>query len=328
MTGSRLLLGPLDEVRVEVARAPGASLFPVLQEVLGGVRQGVPGRWRSAVESALPASAEVIRPLFGPGHGWLPDVLALTGDVRAARMESVLSQLREVGPEGLVAEVTGRFGAVVPRSWQRVLDDPGRFLAAYYEVADAAWRRLEPLWVRADALLGREAERVGSAVVSQNLGVVLTGLGPRVRYVDGVLELPRCAREVFELGGRRLVLVPVVFGAAASMHSFDRDDVVWFSYPLPGLGRLGSPGGQPVGEDGLVRLLGPVRAGVLRSVRPPATVSELARVLNTGVSTITYHCEYLRAVGLLQRERYGREVRQRLTGRGAALVELFKGPAG
>ncbi|MGX1309915.1 DNA-binding transcriptional ArsR family regulator [Streptomyces calvus] len=328
MTGSRLLLGPLDEVHVEVARTPGATLFPVLHEVLGGARHGVPGRWRSTVESALPASADVIRPLFAPGHGWLPDVLALTGDVRATRMETVLSQLREVGPDDLAAEVTGQFGDAVPRSWQRVLDDPARFLAAYHEVADAAWRHLEPLWARADALLGKETERVGSAVVSRNLGAVLAGLSPRVRYVDGALELPQCAREVFELAGRRLVLVPVVSGTAASMHSFDRDDVVWFSYPLPGLKRLGPPERQPAREDGLAQLLGPVRAGVLRSLQPPATVSELARTLNTGVSTITYHCEYLKAAGLLQRERYGREVRQRLTGRGAALVELLTRPAG
>jgi DNA-binding transcriptional ArsR family regulator len=169
---------------------------------------------------------------------------------------------------------------------------------------------------------------VGSAVVSRNLGAVLAGLSPRVRYVDGALELPQCAREVFELAGRRLVLVPVVSGTAASMHSLDRDDVAWFSYPLPGLRRLGPPERQPARKDGLAQLLGPVRAGVLRSVQPPATVSELARALNTGVSTITYHCEYLKAAGLLERERYGREVRQRLTGRGAALVELLTRPAG
>ncbi|MCL7427161.1 helix-turn-helix transcriptional regulator [Streptomyces sp. YS415] len=326
MTGSRLLLGPLDEVHVEVARTPGATLFPVLHEVLGGARHGVPGRWRSTVASALPASADVIRPLFGPGHGWLPDVLALTGDVRATRMGTVLSQLREADPDDLAAEVRGQFGDAVPASWQRVLDDPARFLAAYHEVADAVWRRLEPLWARTDALLGKETERVGSAVVSRNLGAVLTALSPRVRYVDGALELPQCTTEVFELAGRRLVLVPVVSATAVSMHSLDRDDVVWFSYPLPGLRRLDPSQHQPTREDGLTQLLGPVRAGVLRSVQPPATVSELARTLNTGVSTITYHCEYLKAAGLLQRERYGREVRQRLTGRGAELVELLTGP--
>ncbi|WP_328498613.1 winged helix-turn-helix domain-containing protein [Streptomyces sp. NBC_00414] len=274
MTDSRLFLGPLDEVRVELGRAPGASLFPVLNEVLGGARQGVPRRWRDAVDSALPASADTLRPLFAPGRGWIPDLLALTGDV-----------------------------------------------------VHAAWRQLEPLWVRADALLGKETERVGSAVVSRNLDGVLTGLSPRVSYADGTLALPPCGRERFELGGRRLVLIPVVSGTAPSLYSLDQDDVVWFSYPVPGVGRLGSPTARAPREDGLVQLLGPVRAGVLRSVQPPATVSELAGLLHVGASTITYHCEQLKAAGLLQRERYGREVRQRLTGRGAELVDLLSRPA-
>ncbi|MEY9484250.1 hypothetical protein RKD26_000044 [Streptomyces calvus] len=55
-------------------------------------------------------------------------------------METVLSQLREVGPDDVAAEVTGQFGDAVPRSLQRVLDDPARFLAAYHEVADTAWQ--------------------------------------------------------------------------------------------------------------------------------------------------------------------------------------------
>ncbi|MFD0312752.1 hypothetical protein [Streptomyces flavalbus] len=284
---SRLLLGPLDEVHVEVARSPGATLFPVLHEVLGGARHGVPRRWREAVASVLPASADVVRPVFGPGYGWLPDGLALACDVRATHMETVLSELRDTNPEHLTDEVLRHYGDAPPRVWQRVLDDPGRFLAAYHEVASAAWRRLEPLWERADTLLGKETERVGSAVVSRNLDAVLTGLSSRVRFVEGALELP-CERDVLELAGRRLVLVPVASGTTPAMHNVDRDDVVWFSYPLPGLGRLGSPGRPPAPrEDGLTQLLGGVRAAVLRSVQPPATVSELARVLQTGASTIT-----------------------------------------
>ncbi|MFD6286617.1 ArsR/SmtB family transcription factor [Streptomyces sp. NPDC060205] len=327
MAGSRLLLGPLDEVHVEVGRVPGASVFPVLSEVLGGARHGVPRRWRDAVRSALPAAADTLRPLFGPGSGWIPDLLTLTGDVRATDMRSVLAGLREADAQSLAAEVALHHGDAVPRGWQRVLDDPAGFLGTYLDVVQAAWRQLEPLWVRADALLGKEAERVGSAVVSRNLDGVLTGLSPRIGYADGALELPSCGAEHFELAGRRLVLIPVVCGTAPSLYSLDRDDVVWFGYPLPGAGRLGPPVASAPRKDDLVQLLGPVRAGVLRSVQPPATVSELARLLNMGASTITYHCEQLKAAGLLQRERYGREVRQRLTGRGAALVDLLSRPA-
>ncbi|WP_189787934.1 ArsR/SmtB family transcription factor [Streptomyces capitiformicae] len=317
----------MDEVHVEVARAPGATLFPVLHEVLGGARHGVPRPWRDAVSTALPAAADVVRPLFGPGSYWVPDLLALTADVRATSMRAVLSGLEDVDPQGLAAEVAQCFGDRVPRPWQRVLDDPAGILAAYRDVVRAAWRELEPLWAGADALLGKEAERVGAAVVSRSLEGVLTGLSAKVRFADGALEGPyrECDRHL-DLAGRRLMLVPVVSGFTASMYSVDRDDLVWFSYPLPGLGRLGAPARKPSRKDALTQVLGPLRAGVLRSVQPPATVSELAGLLNVGVSTITYHCEQLKAAGLLRRERHGREVRQRLTTRGVELVELLSGP--
>lgn len=69
--------------------------------------------------------------------------------------------LEDVDPQGLAAEVAQCFGDRGPRPSQRVLDDPAGILAAYRDVVRVAWREVEPLWAGADALLGKEAERVG-----------------------------------------------------------------------------------------------------------------------------------------------------------------------
>ncbi|MFE9674792.1 ArsR/SmtB family transcription factor [Streptomyces sp. NPDC006259] len=327
MPGTYLSLGPLDDVHVEVVRGPGPTLFPLLHDVLGdGAHHGVPGPWRRAVAAALPSAAELVGPLFAAGSHWAPDTLALTADLRAASIGAVLARLDDADPRELGLEVAHHFQGRPPRSWQRLVSDPSGTLRAYRDVVTAASRVMQPLWNAADPLLGKEVERIGAAVVSRNLDAVLTGLDPGYRYEQGCLRLPHGDGHArIELGGRRLVLIPVASGSKAAMYSLDSEQEVWLGYPLPGQGRL-TTRQQPPRKDALSQLLGPLRAGVLRSVQPPATVSELAALLNVGVSTITYHCEHLKAAGLLQRERHGREVRQRLTRRGAELVELLAGP--
>ncbi|MBB6347896.1 hypothetical protein FHU36_004441 [Nonomuraea muscovyensis] len=64
MAGGALSLGSLDEVHVDVRRSPGATLFSVVRNVLGGTSSGVPASWSRAVRGALPAGAAVVRPLL------------------------------------------------------------------------------------------------------------------------------------------------------------------------------------------------------------------------------------------------------------------------
>ncbi|MFI9155645.1 helix-turn-helix domain-containing protein [Streptomyces sp. NPDC053367] len=331
--GRTVWLGSVERVQVRVSMHPGATLFSVLKDVFGGHRHGVPAPWRETVRQALPPrAAAVVGPSLASRDCWLPDRLALVGDLWAADMRGITGELAETDPELFAAEVAGHHGSVTPRAWRQLVDDPRGFLTAYREVVGAAWDAFAPLWRRADPLLGRESERVGLATVTGGLDALLAGLDTEVRYAAGRLDLPHeCPRELTELGGRPLVLVPLASGSSAQMYGADRDDALWIAYPVPGLGRIaGRRGGTdaaPPPADGLSTVLGPVRAEILRLLPYHPTVSALARHLYLSVSTATYHCGQLAEAGLLHRERHGREVRLLPSERGRALTELLAAPA-
>jgi hypothetical protein len=126
------------------------------------------------------------------------------------------------------------------------------------------------------------------------------------------------------LAGRPIVLVPMLSGGDALICSLDQPDAVWLGYPVPGVGRLFHGGHKTVRGDSLGLLLGPVRAQVLNALARPLTMGELAALTGLAPSAITYHCERLTAIGLVERERRGREVRVSRTRRAEQLTELFQ----
>ncbi|GHE58634.1 winged helix-turn-helix domain-containing protein [Streptomyces capitiformicae] len=331
MTGDTLQLGSLEQVRVGVSRHPGATLFSVLKDVWGGCPQGVPRPWRQLIQQkATPATAVPALPLFRSRDCWVPDCLALTRDVHAVDMDALLDELHDLDPDRLTAEVTSRFPDTgMPPLWRSVLNDSQGFVAAYQKLVTAAWEVFAPVWAQADRLFGREMERIGIAAVTGGLAPVLAGLDSVVHYQDGALRLPHPASEPHtRLGDRTLVLVPLASGFAAGMYGIEGDDHIWIGYPLPGLAGIVTrvQAAQPPPGDALNLVLGPVRAAILRHLSQPPSVSELAHALQLGVSTVTYHCDQLAAAGLLDRQRYGRQVRLHRTPRGSALLELLTNP--
>ncbi|MFF5977121.1 ArsR/SmtB family transcription factor [Streptomyces sp. NPDC012769] len=262
---------------------------------------------------------------------WIPDRVALVENLGTSNMATLVKDLAETDPDLLAAEVATFHSTSIPPGWRRLVDDPTGFLTAYRQLVDAAWTAFAPLWKQADALIGRETERIGVAVVTGGLDGLLAGLGSSLRYEEGTLRLPHsCPTHLTNLGRRPLVMVPLASGHRAHMYGAERSDALWIGYPVPGLGRL--TGGQthphvPLDEtDALGAVLGEVRAEILRHLTHTPTVSDLARHLRVGVSTATYHCQHLAAAGLLHRERHGREIRLLPTERGAALAQLLAMP--
>ncbi|MET9951819.1 winged helix-turn-helix domain-containing protein [Streptomyces sp. NPDC006339] len=325
-------LGPMDRVTVQVRRHPGATLFSVLKDVFAGHGHGVPPLWRETVRRAIPPrAAAVAGPVLAARDCWIPDRIALVENLRSPDFRTLVQDLDETDPHLLAAEVAAYHATATPPGWRRLLDDPAGFLTAYRQLVEAAWTAFAPLWKEADALIDRETERIGIAVVTGGLDGLLAGLGSSLRYETGALRLPHaCPTHLTDLGRRPLVMVPLASGPRAHMYGADRGDAFWIGYPVPGLGRLTgrrprSP--QPVGGvDALGAVLGEVRAEILRHLTHRPTVSDLARHLGVGVSTATYHCRQLAAAGLLHRERHGREVRLLPTERGTALTGLLAAP--
>ena len=238
---------------------------------------------------------------------------------------SQLEEIAETSPDLLVREVLELYGPdePLPEYWQLVPRNPRHWLAGFATAMGAAWQVLGPRWQGTEALRAREIERVGAAVVSGSLDALLVSMSPRSAFADQTLYLPDLNPYRVQLGGRRVVLVPLASGNSASVFNLDEPDLVWFGYPVPGIERLGEDGSGPQPRDTLTLLLGPVRASLLRALARPVSMGRLAAELNMEPSNTTYHCKQLVAAGLVARTRAGREVRVCRTPRGDALVDLL-----
>jgi DNA-binding transcriptional ArsR family regulator len=189
-------------------------------------------------------------------------------------------------------------------------------------MADASldtWAVMEPWWRAAGPLFDREMRRVGTAAVRGGLGALLNSLHPRVRYRDGTLTFTCGNDRCFPLGGRRLVLVPLIAGRDSVLVSFERDDVCYVGYPV----RQPEPSGQATANGTLALVLGPLRAAALRALRQPLTVGELALAVQCAPTTATYHVHLLAAAGLVTCERRGSSVLVSRSVRGHELVDLL-----
>jgi DNA-binding transcriptional ArsR family regulator len=310
---------------VQVALDPYVSVLSLVTDALGR-RRGAPQSWRKRILAALsPRSAWALQHVTAPSYSILPDCMTPLNPVSEIAVGDQLERLHAVSDHELLSDMDASFGVTPPPHWQNVLRRPRVWLDAYAEAMDEAWQSVEPLWVQAQALLDREVERVGVAVMRGNLGLILDRLHPASRFDDGVLAIrdPEPAR--FTLSGRPLVLVPMLSGKQALICNLDRPEAVWIGYPLPGLNELPWISDLPRrrADDPLASVAGPVRAQILRTTDRPVTMSDLARAAHLVPSALTYHCERLAAAGLVRRERRGRQVWITRTRRGTELMTLL-----
>lgn len=306
MPFSRLDLGDTTQLRIRVVRDPMPLLISLLADVYGERPQGVPAAWRRMVRDAAPVhAAAVLSPIFSRDTPMMPDCIS-------PRIHDHLDpavDLERIGDADggvLLAEVHRMFGDDLPGPWRRVGSAPERWLGLLALVMREAWTAFEPVWRRASALFDREAERVGSAVVRGVPETVLVGLGPRHRYADGTLLIEDRHPEPFSLGRRTLVLVPVISSTTPSLCELDDPESVWLGYGMPGQGQLYGEArpGAPA-KDALGVALGPPRALIMRLLKAPATMSEIAGWIEATAPAATHHCRRLEDAGLLVRHRRG-----------------------
>jgi DNA-binding transcriptional ArsR family regulator len=320
---TELHLGPLGEVRVSIASAPLVTVVSLVADALGGPSQGVTPEWSQLIRKTLPSEAvQAVRPVFDRSAAVLPDCLTPVG-LDGLPIREQLDRIADTPPETLWQEVSELFdGDTPPLQWQRVLRRPRQWVSRYVAVLASAWRAYAPLWQQSTGLRARETERVGAAVVSGALDVLLSGINPRARFAGQTLYLPDRSPYRTALDRRPLVMLPLLSGSDASVFNLDDPELVWIGYPIPGLDSLSATQGK-ISQDALVLLVGPIRAAILRALSRPTTMGALAEHLDAGPSTATYHCIQLASAGLVIRQRAGREVRIQRTLRGDALVDLL-----
>jgi hypothetical protein len=309
-----------------LAAHPMATLLSLLADGVGIRPQGLPPQWRAAVRSALPAGAhQLVEPMFHPASASFPDSLAAaTGAGFGRPAEEQIEWVADTAAKTLLAELEADHHGQIPPLWRPVAAAPKQWIGRYVAMLRSLWAEFRPVWRQAEPWLQREAERVGSAVVTGTLPTVLSRLNPRFRYADGVLYLPDLQPAMFTQDNRPLTLVPLVSGLSASVFNAESADRVWIGYPLPGLGRLWSDEpAPPKPGDPLLPLLGAARASILRGLVHPEPMSGVARLAGCSPATATYHCQQLEAAGLVSRQRVGNQVQVRRTTRGDALVDLL-----
>lgn len=204
--------------------------------------------------------------------------------------------------------------------------DPGDFrrrLLVYWDQA------LAPYWSAMRAAAEDDLLSRARMLAVHGPDRVLAGLGSRIRFDRGQLTSASHSRVDLPLEGRRLTLVPLLFGRAGGLHADDPLRGVALSYQASGAVLLANrclaepDREQPSLGDPLSLLVGPSRAKVIRALAMPQTITGAAASLGMAQSTVSEHISTLRAAGILRRQRSGRTVIYELDRTGEALLEYL-----
>jgi hypothetical protein len=320
----RLRLGDVRSVNVELVKAPHLSLVMLLT---AGASSSSVGRTAQAARAAVRQSGRfALPPVFSCAQRRFPDVAAApvppSADVSIGEQ---VQRLHDLPEDAMVDDLIRTFGPQLPQVWRPPADLPRRWLNAYAAATTDAWSAVSPRWQHAQPLFDLEARRVGAAVVRGGTDALLNTLHPRIHYENGEIWVPALSAATVELGRRRLVLVPTIAGARGRLVGFDLPDVVYLAYPVPGQSGLSDRGlsAPDAAADPLRRVLGRLRAELLRAASCPINMGQLAAAVACSPRMTTYHCAELETMGLIRRERRGQSVWVGRTPRGHELVDLL-----
>ncbi|MCM1965734.1 DUF5937 family protein [Streptomyces sp. G1] len=183
----------------------------------------------------------------------------------------------------------------------------------------AWWRAaVRPHWPRIRAVLEADIAYRTRQLAEDGIQEVLARLHPEVRWTGDRLVSHGLPAGEARLDGTGITLVPSAFAARCRLLEGSGGTPPSLVYPARGVGTLWERHCGP--GEGLARLLGRSRAGLLARTSSPATTTQLA--VRTGLSpgAVSQHLAVLRDAGLVTGHRYGREVNYRATDMGLALL--------
>jgi DNA-binding transcriptional ArsR family regulator len=315
---------------VSVVLSPQHSVVTLLRQAARGQSRGASAGLLAGIGNALRPQARFAARSFS-GPGWMPESSAPIPPLADTSVADHAAQLRDMPAAALTDELhaADRSRDFPPHRheclphYRAAADAPRRWLNSMADASLDIWAVAEPRWRAAGPLLDREIRRIATASVRGGITALLNSLHPRLRYRDGTFAYAWASwhREVilYPVGARRLALLPMIAGHDELLLGFELPDICYIGYPLP----QPSPGTQATADRTLATILGPVRAGILRALRQPLTVSELAAAVHCAPTTATYHLHQLAAADLITREKSGLSVRVSRTARGHELVDLL-----
>jgi DNA-binding transcriptional ArsR family regulator len=177
---------------------------------------------------------------------------------------------------------------------------------------------LEPHWPDIRANHHGELVRRGRLVADRGLRAALTGTIPGSRWSGDCLEIDSPQERTVCMGGRGLVLTPVVFWTGPPLVGELGDLPVVLGYPAPAelTFRVGSE------SEPLAAVLGSTRAAVLRALSDEHTTGDIARTLGISPASASEHTSALRAARLVESRRDGKAVVHHATDLGVDLLEV------
>jgi DNA-binding transcriptional ArsR family regulator len=187
-------------------------------------------------------------------------------------------------------------------------------MAKIVDALDEYWRAvMAPYWDRMRTLLSADISYRGHVLTQYGTGAMLNGLGPAIRYDDGLLKVDRVSERsrTERIDGRGLVLQPTLFGPHAVI-PFDVGAEPLLGYPPRGQAHLWSVVEPPSQRD-LAQLIGTPRARILELLTHPRTTTDLAGELKVTPSAVSQHLQLLRRTGLVEPQRTGKQVLYRPT---------------
>ncbi|MFI8767974.1 DUF5937 family protein [Streptomyces sp. NPDC053792] len=187
------------------------------------------------------------------------------------------------------------------------------------EALTAWWRAgVRPYWPRIRAVLEADLAYRTRQLAEDGIQEVFAHLHPSLRWADDRLTAAGLGAGGLTLDGGGITLAPSAFTARCVLLPGRYGVAPCLVYPVRAVGTLWERNAEP--GDGLARLLGRSRAGLLGRTSTPTTTTGLA--LQTGLSAgaVSQHLAVLRDAGLVTSHRYRREVYYRASELGRALL--------
>jgi len=255
------------------------------------------------------------RPRVGDRPGWMADFLTIAPTGPGMTFEEELEVVaREWGDVRIRAALwfvrPGRLPALLLRDG--LLEE---LLALYRWV----WRvTLEADWPRRERVLQADVVSRTTLLATRGWSGVLPTMGASRAWVgDGRLQIDRYDLPDRDLShATQLWFVPI--HANGSWVAWEEPERYAIAYPVTGA--LAAPGALAGRGDGLARLVGANRAGLLEALDDPRTTTQLAAVSGLPLGSVGGHLRVLLDAGLVLRRRSGREVLYWRTALGDALV--------
>jgi DNA-binding transcriptional ArsR family regulator len=177
-------------------------------------------------------------------------------------------------------------------------------------------------WPAMRAVLEGELLHGAHRHVSGGVDALLSGLHPALRWDGSMLEVEGSTDRTIRPGGRGVVFMATAFAWPEVTAGVSTNGIPLVAYQARGTASLWAQADHDA-SGGLQVLIGPERAAVLENVRVPRSTTDLARMLRTGASNVSYHLAVLRQAGLVDSHRLGRRVLYRLSPLGTGLLRLW-----